>query len=50
MRKFIDNKNELFTQVIDFIKENRTAFLSKTISIQYDMDIEKVDDLEEYYD
>lgn len=48
--KFIEEKEILFIKVIDFIKENRIHFQSKTITIQYEMPIEKVEELKEYYD
>ncbi|OPJ54647.1 ATP-binding protein [Clostridium chromiireducens] len=47
--KFIENKEELFTEVIKFIKENKVYFESKTIIIQYEMPITKVEELKEYY-
>lgn len=47
--KFIEEKEHLFTEVINFIKENRIHFQSKTITIQFEEPIEKVEELKEYY-
>jgi hypothetical protein len=48
--KVIENKEELFQEVIRFIKKHKVYFESKTITIQYEMPIEKVEELKEYYD
>lgn len=47
---FIKDKEKVFAEVINFVKNNRVYFQSKTITIQYEMPIEKVDQLKEYYD
>lgn len=47
--KFIEEKELLFTEVIKFIKENKIHFQSKNITIQYEMPIEVVEELKEYY-
>lgn len=46
---FENEKDELFKKIIDFIKENKIYFQSKTITIQYQMDIGKVEELKNYY-
>lgn len=48
--RFIEDKEALFAEVIKFIKYNKVHFKSKTITIQYEMDLDKVDALKEYYD
>lgn len=50
LSKYNKEKEVLFTEVINFIKENKVYFQSKTITIQYEMSIEKVEDLKAYYD
>ena len=47
--KFNEEKELLFTEVIKFIKENKIHFQSKNITIQYEMPIEVVEELKEYY-
>ncbi|AIY82553.1 histidine kinase-, DNA gyrase B-, and HSP90-like ATPase family protein [Clostridium baratii str. Sullivan] len=47
--KFNEEKELLFTEVIKFIKENKIYFQSKNITIQYEMPIEAVEELKEYY-
>lgn len=42
-------KDEITKKIIDFIKNNKVHFQSKTITIQYEMTIEKVEDLKNYY-
>ena len=46
---FEKEKDELFKQIIDFIKENRVHFQSRTITIQYEVPIVKVEELKDYY-
>lgn len=46
---FETEKDELFKKIIDFIKDNKVHFQSKTITIQYEMPIEKVEELKDYY-
>lgn len=46
---FENEKDELTKKIIDFIKNNKVHFQSKTITIQYEMSIEKVEDLKNYY-
>lgn len=48
--KFMEDKEELFTEVIRFIKKNKVHFENKTIKIEYEAPIEKVEELKEYYD
>ncbi len=42
-------KEKLYLALIKFIKENKKYFKSKTMTIQYEMDIDKIEDLKEYY-
>lgn len=42
-------KDKLYLELRKFIKENKRYFKSKTMIIQYDMDIDKIEDLKEYY-
>lgn len=46
---FEKEKEELFKEIINFIKCNKIYFQSKTITIQYEMPIGKVEELKEYY-
>lgn len=46
---FIEDKEKLLLEVINFIKEHKMHFLSKTITIQYEVPIEKVEQLQEYH-
>lgn len=48
--RFLEIHDVLFDKVIEFIKENEGHFRSKTIIIQFEADIGKVEELEEYYD
>lgn len=48
--RFLEVHDVLFDKVICFIKENEQHFRSKTIIIQFEADIGKVEELEEYYD
>lgn len=43
-------KDNLYLELRKFIKENKSYFKSKTMIIQYDMDIDKIEELKEYYD
>lgn len=46
---FETEKDELFKKIIDFIKDNKVHFQSKTITIQYEMPIGKVEELKDYF-
>ncbi|MBN1058127.1 ATP-binding protein [Clostridium botulinum] len=46
---FETEKDELFKKIIDFIKDNKVHFKSKTITIQYEMQIGKVEELKDYF-
>ncbi|NFN18962.1 hypothetical protein FDB65_11780 [Clostridium botulinum] len=46
---FETEKDELFKKIIDFIKDNKVHFQSKIITIQYEMQIGKVDELKDYF-
>ncbi|WP_195517338.1 ATP-binding protein [Paraclostridium bifermentans] len=48
--RFLESHDVLFDKVLEFIKENEQHFRSKTIIIQFEADIGKVEELEEYYD
>ena len=47
--RFLESHDILFDQILEFIKENEYHFRSKTITIQFEEDISKVEKLEEYY-
>lgn len=49
-KNFYLNKEILFDEVIAFIKKNRKYFKSNTVTIQYEMSLDKVENLKEYYD
>lgn len=46
--KFYKEENILFEQVINFIKQNKSYFASKNVIIQYEVPIDKVEELKEY--
>lgn len=46
---FETEKHELFKKIIDFIKDNKVHFQKKTITIQYEMPIAKVEELKDYF-
>lgn len=43
-------KDRLYSELRKFIKKNKEYFKSKTMIIQYEMDIDKIEYLKEYYD
>lgn len=48
--KFQEEKEYVFSEMITFIKEKKQYFQSKTVTIQYEMEIDKVEALKLYYD
>ncbi|KEH94917.1 ATP-binding protein [Clostridium botulinum] len=47
--EFIKNKEDIFNEVIDFVKKNKISFESNVITIQYEEPITKVEELKQYY-
>ncbi|WP_286317134.1 hypothetical protein [Romboutsia ilealis] len=47
--KYDENKAVFYDELIKFIKDNKDSFKSNTITIQYEMDVSKVEELKEYY-
>lgn len=47
--KYDEDKAVFYDELIKFIKDNKDSFKSNTITIQYEMDVLKVEELKEYY-
>ncbi|MCD3245036.1 hypothetical protein G8S21_03610 [Clostridium botulinum C] len=47
--EFMKNKEDIFNEVIDFVKKNKINFRSNVITIQYEASISKVEELKQYY-
>lgn len=48
--EFEGEKDKLFSEIIDFIKDNEINFRSNTITVQYQMDLTRIEELEDEYD
>ncbi|MCR1847890.1 ATP-binding protein [Paeniclostridium sordellii] len=47
--KFENDKNKLIKEIRRFINENKNYFRSKTIRVEFDVPIDEVEELKEYY-
>lgn len=48
--KLLDNVDLILSYIIQVIKNNKEYFVSKKMSLQHEEDIDKVEELKEYYD
>lgn len=48
--EFESDKDKLFSEVINFIKDNEINFRSNTITVQFEMDLTRVEELKYEYD
>ncbi|WP_330637716.1 ATP-binding protein [Romboutsia hominis] len=47
--EYEESKELFYEQLIEFIKDNKESFKNRTITIQYEVSIDKVEELKEYY-